>query len=82
MAGRLEFVENNLATHEEGIRLGLGVGGEELGDKPLAKQGAKLIAIEHSPSILCLLCTSKSIRVRIIGKDVTGDWDNDIASSS
>ena len=59
------------------VGLGLGVGGEVLGDKPLTKQGAKLVAIEHSPSILCLLCTGKSIRVRIIGKDVAGDWDND-----
>ena len=56
-----------------GLGLGVGVGGEVLGDKPLAKQGAELIAIEHSPSILCLLCTGKSIRVRIIGKDVAGD---------
>ena len=44
-----------------------------LGDKPVAKQGSKLIAIEHSPSVFCLLCTGKSISVRIIGKDVAGD---------
>ena len=61
----------------EKVEAGLGgVGGlEVLGDKPVAKQGAKLVAIEHSPSILCLLCTGKSIRVRIIGKDVAGDSD-------
>ena len=46
-----------------------------LGDKPVAEQSSKLVSIEHSPSVLCLLCTGKSIRIRIIGKDVAGDLD-------
>ena len=44
-----------------------------LGDKPVAEQRSKLVSIEHSPSVVCLLGTGKSIRVRIIGKDVAGD---------
>ena len=57
-----------------GVGLG-GLGGKVLGDKPLAKQSAKLIAIEHSPSVFCLLCAGKSVRVRIIGKDVAGELE-------
>ena len=44
-----------------------------LGDKPVAEQSSKLVSIENSPSILCLLGTGKSIRIRIIGKDVAAD---------
>ena len=61
----------------EKVEAGLGgVGGlEVLGDKPVAKQGAKLVAIEHSPSVFHLLGTGKPIRVGVVGKDVAGDSD-------
>ena len=61
----------------EKVQAGLGgVGGlEVLGDKPVAKEGAKLVAIEDSPTVFRLLGAGKPIRVGVVGKDVAGDSD-------